>query len=572
MKRGLVLLFAILPVRGRDSGRQRSASALPMYASFAPDGHVSIFPRMQPHARHVGLNPSMWNASEGAAHSGVVGSLSQEHSTAFHLLRSVRENTSQAMVHEGEARQQESSSEMQRLSQSMSLAAQFISTGLAVLHDEVAQLEMMSSRPDTRLFRERPRRRVRKRKPQKHSGWLPESFPTTAVNVQSSALQKEDGCKHWIVPKAPDSDFRVQNVEDLGLPEYRVKILQKGGITKGVLSLGNYLIIGAVDYPDSLLLYAANVAAEILDPDGDGCPSDISGCFNGLDDKQGATHVLFGFCKKEQGDAFQDLYDDGPASDMQSWALFEDRPRDTTDDAVQAVLHAIVQEETYHSLTQGGYCRKYPKELGVTGWDSVLAKAVLEAEGCGGEEQWYTHPENDCSSVRFGTTVGKCEERADKNKMACARSWSTWWEGEQGCMEPDCDVVEFYHKVMYLHVGVEMCNRTSVGGPDQCLDVYDKMREAKVNSKASVDAALKKGANGRALLKIMKNPAYEQIQSLPTGVYQRSATACPQLVENFTCRTAAEEESGAHRFTASWVTCVLTAAVSIVMAEFGLGW
>jgi len=110
------------------------------------------------------------------------------------------------------------------------------------------------------------------------------------------------------------------------------------------------------------------------------------------------------------------------------------------------------------------------------------------------------------------------------------------------CSEASCDIPEFYHKIMYLRLSVPDCWSKNIG-KEHCADYYPTMKNANVTNSKTVTAALSKGRYGQQLLEIMRNPAFEQLQDPPTGVYVRRNTACPVLKANFSCMLYDEPES-----------------------------
>lgn len=387
-----------------------------------------------------------------------------------------------------------------------------------------------------------------------------------------AALSTIEECSRWPKWEPPPSVFKVQNISHLGLPLNRAKRLLHAGASKGILSLGNFLIVASQSYPDHLLVYAANVAAEILDPDKDGCPSSIAACFDGKRDTVNMAYatnkpmplfpmVAYGGCTKDEADRFTESYGDdkedgggGPVSDLQTWNLYDDHGSSIIENALgrddpdtptveRNVLHGIINEEIYHSLTQGGYCRKYPKELGVEGWTSILAKAVLEAEGCrdkGNEGVWYSHPENNCSKMPHKGSFEKCAADRAQEKGCFVND-----NAGDGCLDANCDIVEFLHKVMYLHMGVQQECSLVQPGQGQCCEMYDVMNDNGIKNAANVDLALHKGFYGSLLLNTLMNPSFEMPQSLPTGVYTTKPwpwKTCAEPKANFTCLPIDDEE------------------------------
>ena len=128
---------------------------------------------------------------------------------------------------------------------------------------------------------------------------------------------------------------------------------------------------------------------------------------------------------------------------------------------VQPDLHArsVMVEEIIHFLTQFGYSSAYPEQFGVTNWSSIIARETLLAQ-C----NWWQHPENDCPGSP-GLIDGDCSY-------------------------PDCDVVEFYHQVLVLRSGM-VPGWFGIGFP---------------NSKYELETLL-----SDEIKNIMDNPVYHQI-------------------------------------------------------------
>eukprot|EP00746_Dinoflagellata_sp_MGD_P126647 gnl/MRDRNA2_/MRDRNA2_61436_c0_seq1.p1 gnl/MRDRNA2_/MRDRNA2_61436_c0~~gnl/MRDRNA2_/MRDRNA2_61436_c0_seq1.p1 ORF type:complete len:592 (+),score=106.04 gnl/MRDRNA2_/MRDRNA2_61436_c0_seq1:67-1842(+) len=367
---------------------------------------------------------------------------------------------------------------------------------------------------------------------------------STSDSQSLSERSKLFGCSWWPMVDKPQSIFEVKAVEDLGLPRSKVNNMLAAGAVKGVLSLGNFMILASKSYPESLLLYAANVAAEILDPDGDGCASSIAHCLDIKRAPEGGAFTAFAGCHGDEVDAFQEKYDGGPVADLQTWIAYEMGAFMFLPHAyATSLLHGILNEEIFHLLTEGGYARKYPDQLGMFRWNSTVAKALLEAEGCGPKKPWYSHPENDCSAVDAGANMKQCTEHrcVGQTSSIFGKKIGDWLGIHSDCSEASCDITEFYHKITYLRLNVKDCWSMNIG--PSCVDYYPQMRSANITSQDSLVEALEKGVYGRQLLDIMRNPAFEQLQRPPTGVYLHRNNACPTLKANFSCLQAGEPES-----------------------------
>ncbi|HCU73680.1 MAG TPA: hypothetical protein DGO43_07720, partial [Chloroflexi bacterium] len=193
------------------------------------------------------------------------------------------------------------------------------------------------------------------------------------------------------------------------------------------------LLAAADDMPGPAVTYAAKIVAEFMDQDRDGYAdhAELAAMLKypgGVDDQRAWLAMPTRHAGWEEGASRDHKQKIGDEIGIPAWWLWGDAGRNGDFSAgLDEHAKAVIWEEIDHFVHQFGLSNVFPSEFGVQNWDSLVAQETKRA-AC----EWWQHPENDCP--------GKPREH----------------DGPQdGCADPGCDVVEFFHQVQTMRAGMQ---------------------------------------------------------------------------------------------------------------------
>ena len=193
------------------------------------------------------------------------------------------------------------------------------------------------------------------------------------------------------------------------------------------------LLAAADDMPGPAVTYAAKIVAEFMDQDRDGYAdhAELAAMLKypgGVDDQRAWLAMPTRHAGWEEGASRDHKQKIGHEIGIPAWWLWGDAGRNGDFSAgLDEHAKAVIWEEIDHFVHQFGLSNVFPEEFGVQNWDSLVAQETKRA-AC----EWWQHPENDCP--------GKPREH----------------DGPQdGCADPGCDVVEFFHQVQTMRAGMQ---------------------------------------------------------------------------------------------------------------------
>ena len=253
---------------------------------------------------------------------------------------------------------------------------------------------------------------------------LPDGNCDVDVATDDNAAYYYDSSSTLPAMATPTTNLVVEDCGKAGsgLSAQQQTALSTRGFTKCVFGPFDVLVAGTSDYPDSYMLTAGVIVAEILDQDKDGRADDpnvvcqLSFACAGED-----APVLQGAPTRAQEEVGDGLGEDGF---VYAFSLQTHHCADGGCSA--AVARDIITEEAHHMITQIGYSQAYPAELGMESWDSVACAEMARASCV-----TWRHPENTCPSPGSHTDPPLAGT----------------------CNDPGCDCVEWFHQVILVLAG-----------------------------------------------------------------------------------------------------------------------
>lgn len=298
---------------------------------------------------------------------------------------------------------------------------------------------------------------------------------------------------------APQSAFRIQPCSSVQAHPEVKRRLKMAGLVKCARPMG-MLVAGELEYPDSYLLFAANIVGEFLDPASDGTLD--RRVIAALTEHRADGPFLAGFRSPPSDAACDD--DDGCFDLLSRLAI----------DGARDVRRGLV-EEVHHFLLQFGWAEAYPEVFGIDDWTSTIAKEKMRAECV-----WFHHPENfpvstrevcerecpgACDRVCEGPSCFQCSWRLrqarDEVRQVCLRTCPAGICEEGGCTDPDCDVTEFYFRAHMAFMG------------DKEAFLLEPMTQRLVSNHNISDLL------SSAMFDVFTSPRYRQRRSPVTGMY-----------------------------------------------------
>jgi len=239
------------------------------------------------------------------------------------------------------------------------------------------------------------------------------------------------------------------------------------------------LIAGTAGADSNAMRYSANIIAQLLDPNCDGT----------VDDPNVAAKLdkfkipAAGWINYGTDAASEESTLDGSFS-AQVWKADANLGKPT-----------IALEEAFHMVHQMGWAEVYPDAFGFKDWghnqQSVACRCMREAQCL-----WYQHPENGgCIDINGKKCYNKEVTdvfKSDTIPGTCATSI-------QGCSNPSCDCMEFFHKVETTWLG------NAFSGYDRMGPKLQELQGQGLTQRAAVEKLLSQSNQCSQLLQHMKD-------------------------------------------------------------------
>jgi len=169
-------------------------------------------------------------------------------------------------------------------------------------------------------------------------------------------------------------------------------LAKSANYSKGLTVFG-INILATSEVPDSKLLHAANITAELIDNNEDGKPDNF--CVTAMLGKLGSYVSMYNHAEGNSVEINQDPLDEVGAVAAGLGAY------ETVDNYANGEDHDASIEEIFHLITQNGYSNVYPQVLGESNSStSSLAKAMDVARGgeqrCAKESCDWTYNNTSC--------------------------------------------------------------------------------------------------------------------------------------------------------------------------------
>lgn len=273
------------------------------------------------------------------------------------------------------------------------------------------------------------------------------------------------------------------------------------------------LIAGSQDADQAAMRYSANIIAQLLDVDCDGKPDNnvVLDALNmwKLNDDGHAEAAWINHGVSAEDEMVHPMHDLGGSVGSQIWkaAHFYVDPNVEIDR--NSLKPGIALEEAFHMIHQKGWAKAYPEVFGYELWGSAQQSTACE---CMREAQcnWYQHPEN-----------GGC---LDKQGVMCQNpNFFDWYFpsgtlpgtcGQGTCSEPDCDCVEFVHKVYTAWLG-----NMFVGYERMGMAIEEK-KNGGLTQREAIEALLLETPYCQQFLKNLKDPELKVPKHHITETYQ----------------------------------------------------
>jgi len=272
---------------------------------------------------------------------------------------------------------------------------------------------------------------------------------------------------------------QIKNANGDLLPAQVRQTLASEKKTKCIQVFGT-LIAGTAGADSNAMRYSANIIAQLLDPNCDGA----------VDDPKVAAK-LDKFKSAEAGwinygtDAASEESTLHVSFSSQVWKAEENSGKPS-----------LALEEAFHMVHQSAWAQVYPDAFGYKDWghnkQSVACRCMKEAQCI-----WYQHPENGgCIDINGKKCYNKEVKDVFKSGTIPGTCAST---SVDGCTDPSCDCLEFFHKVETTWLGNKFVGYDRMGA---------KLKELKrkgLTQRAAVEKLLSQSDQCSRLLQHMKD-------------------------------------------------------------------
>jgi len=265
---------------------------------------------------------------------------------------------------------------------------------------------------------------------------------------------------------------------DLLLAQVR-QALASAQKTKCIQVFGT-LIAGTAGADSNAMRYSANIIAQLLDPNCDGAVDDPNvaaklDMFKIVD----AGWINYGTDAASEESTLHGSFS------SQVWKAEKNSGKPT-----------IALEEAFHMVHQKGWAEAYPEAFGYKDWghkkQSAACLCMREAQ-C----NWYQHPENGgCIDINGK----KCYNKEVQDVFKSNTIPGTCSTNINGCSNPSCDCLEFFHKVETTWLG----NKFS--GYDRMEAKLQELQGQGLTQRAAVEKLLSQSNQCARLLQHMKDP------------------------------------------------------------------